>query len=91
MSIYASKRFWVGAGERAVKTFAQSLVALIGTGAVAVHTLDWATMLATAATAAVLSVLTSVATPETAQYSKDVAVGDVPGVEPGSGLERVDE
>ncbi|NMW64443.1 hypothetical protein HHJ78_02590 [Mobiluncus mulieris] len=69
-SIYAGKLFWIGVGERAVKTFAQALVALIGTSAVAIHTLDWPVMLSTATTAALLSVLTSIATPETAQYSK---------------------
>lgn len=69
-SVYAGKLFWIGLGERAVKTFAQALVALVGTGAVAIHTLDWPLMLSTAATAALLSVLTSIATPGTAQYSK---------------------
>ena len=54
-------RFWVAAAERAVKTFAQTLVALIGTGAVGVMDLDWLQMLSVAATATILSVLTSVA------------------------------
>lgn len=55
------KRFWVASAERAVKTFAQALVALIGTGAVNIISLDWTQMLGVAATAAVVSVLTSVA------------------------------
>ncbi len=54
-------RFWKAAGERAVKTFAQTLVALIGTGAVGIMSLDWPQMLSISATATLLSVLTSVA------------------------------
>ena len=49
------------AGIRAIKTGAQTLVALIGTGAVSVTSLDWAQMLGDAVTAMVVSVLTSVA------------------------------
>ena len=56
----SEKLFWVAAGERAVKTFAQSLVALFVAG-VTVLTIDWQQALAVAATAAVVSVLTSVA------------------------------
>ena len=55
------KRFWIAAAERAVKTFAQTLIALIGTGAVGIMSLDWAQMLSVAATATLLSVLTSLA------------------------------
>lgn len=46
---------------RAVKTGAQTLATLIGTGAVAITSLDWAQMLAVTATAMVLSLLTSLA------------------------------
>ncbi len=56
----SEKLFWIAAGERAVKTFAQSLVALFVAG-VTVLTIDWQQALAVAATAAVVSVLTSVA------------------------------
>jgi hypothetical protein len=46
---------------RAVKTGAQTLASLIGTGAVGILELDWLQMLSVTATAMVLSVLTSVA------------------------------
>lgn len=54
-------RFWIASAERAVKTLAQTLVALIGTNAVGVMDLDWAQMLGVSATATILSVLTSIA------------------------------
>lgn len=54
-------RFWIAASERAIKTFAQTLVALIGTGAVGVMDIDWLQMLGISATATILSILSSVA------------------------------
>jgi hypothetical protein len=54
-------RFWKASIERAVKTFAQTLVALIGTTAVTIVDLDWMQMLGVSATATLLSVLTSLA------------------------------
>jgi len=53
-------RFWHATAERAIKTFAQSLIALIGTQTVNIISLDWPQMLGAAATATLLSVLTSV-------------------------------
>ena len=49
------------AGIRAIKTGAQTLASLIGTGAVGILALDWPQMLSVAATAMVFSVLTSIA------------------------------
>lgn len=54
-------RFWKAAGERAIKTLAQTLVALVGTSAVSIIDLDWAQMLGVSLTATVLSILSSVA------------------------------
>ena len=51
---------------RATKTFAQTAVALIGTGVVGFTDLDWVRILSVAGVAAVVSVLTSLAgLPET--------------------------
>lgn len=54
-------QFWAATLERAVKTAAQVAAALIGTGAVGITELDWAQIGSVAATAAVVSVLTSLA------------------------------
>lgn len=52
--------FLKGAAERAVKTFAQTLAALIGAGQLGVLDVDWVTVLSVAGLAAIASVLTSV-------------------------------
>lgn len=54
------RAFWVATGERAVKTFAQSLIALFAAG-VTILSIDWRQAVAVAGTAALLSVLSSVA------------------------------
>ena len=53
--------FWRRATERAVKTAAQTMVALIGTSAVSIIDVDWGQVAGVSATAAALSILTSVA------------------------------
>ena len=57
-----TKKFLVSAGERAIKTFAQTGLAFLGTGHVGIISIEWGSFLSIAAGAAVLSVLTSVAT-----------------------------
>lgn len=54
-------RFWQLAGERAIKTFAQSLVAIFSAAGVGLLTASWTTALSTAGMATLLSVLTSIA------------------------------
>ena len=56
----SDKLFWIAAGERAVKTFAQALVAVFAAG-VTILDVDWQQTVAIAATAAVVSLLTSIA------------------------------
>lgn len=55
-----SKLFWEDAGERAGKTFAQALLAALLVAGVSLTTLPWPTLLASAGTAALISLLTSV-------------------------------
>lgn len=51
--------FWRGAAERAIKTFAQAVVAVIAVGELSFRDVDWATTLSVAGVAALASVLTS--------------------------------
>lgn len=55
-----NKNWWKAAGVRAIKTFAQALIAGIGTG-VALLEVNWSYALSVAAVAAILSLLTSLA------------------------------
>jgi hypothetical protein len=54
-----TKQFWTDAAERALKTFAQVLLAYFGADAFDVLNADWGNALSIAAGAVVLSVLTS--------------------------------
>lgn len=67
-----NSQWFKAAGIRAIKTFAQSLIALIGAGVVSpIHLIDWKYCLSVAATAAILSILTSLAgLPEVDDYSE---------------------
>lgn len=53
--------WWKAAGIRAIKTAAQTAVALIGTGVVGFTDLDWIRIASVSGVAAVLSLLTSLA------------------------------
>ena len=55
-----TKAWFKAAGIRAVKTLAQTAVAMIGVGAT-MSSVNWLTVISTAAVAAILSLLTSVA------------------------------
>lgn len=54
-------KFWKAAGERAGRTFAQTLVAALGAGAVNIVDMPWVQGIEVSAGAGVLSLLTSVA------------------------------
>jgi hypothetical protein len=56
--------FWRAAGERAIRTVAQTAAALLGTDAVNIIDVDWAGIAGVSVTAGVLSILTSIAASE---------------------------
>lgn len=55
------KHFWMDAVERMVKTVCEVALALIGTGMVGIMDVDWLNLLSVCVMAALVSVLTSVA------------------------------
>ena len=62
MTIF-TKAFWVDyAGERAVKTLAQTAIATLGGGSIGLFTIDWASLSSISLGAGLLSVLTSIVT-----------------------------
>lgn len=56
--------FWKGAAERAIKTFFQTFVALIGTSAVIIQDVDWIFIASGSTLAAILSLATSIGNAE---------------------------
>lgn len=61
-----TKVFWFATAERAVKTFAQTLVAVLSAGQLGLFEVAWVKATSTAALGAVMSVLTSVGSARTA-------------------------
>lgn len=59
-----SKKWWLkwigAAGIRAVKTFAQAMITLIGSDYISIVDLNWLSILGISATMALLSLLTSI-------------------------------
>jgi len=67
--------FWKGAGERAIKTFFQTFVALIGTSAVLVQDVNWLMIVSGSVLATILSLATSIGNADfTAGKSTDATV-----------------
>jgi Putative lactococcus lactis phage r1t holin len=60
MSSLFSAYFWRSTAERAVKSFAQALLAVLGATQAGILDISWVPALSTAAMAGVLSVLTSI-------------------------------
>lgn len=79
-----SKAFWQGAGERAVKTFAQAFVAVFGVGTavevggVTLSGETWLLALVSGLAAAFLSVCTSIASPGFTAGETALAAGATP-------------
>lgn len=58
------KDFWISSSERALKTFAQTFLAMIGAQAFDVLAANWTSLLSVSLGAAVLSYLTSIVSAE---------------------------
>lgn len=56
-----SKKWWKAAGTRAIKTFFQTFVGVIGTSAVVLSDVNWAVVISASALAGILSLGTSLA------------------------------
>lgn len=68
-----TRRWIIAAGIRAIKTFCQGAVTLIGADYINIVDIDWPYILGTCATMALLSLLTSAAgLPELEDYSVEV-------------------
>ena len=72
------KEFIKCAVIRAVKTIAQTAVALLGTGAVGILDVDWVAVVSASALAGVVSILTSIATglPECGKITDAIKEGE---------------
>lgn len=57
-----TKDFLNYAGERAIKTVAQSAVAFLGTGTIGLFSIDWTSLASVSLGAGFLSILTSIIT-----------------------------
>ena len=68
-----NKQFALAVLERALKTFAQSLVAVFAAGSVTLLDADWTQALAVSGTAALVSVLTSIASAGVGNYGPSLA------------------
>lgn len=56
-----TREFWAAAAERAVKTIAQTVVAVVGVAGTGLLSVDWVQTLSVAAAAGLASILTSIA------------------------------
>lgn len=62
MSALTSKKFWADALERSIKTIAQAMVALLtASDVLGLFDIDWITLISVSGLAALVSVLTSIA------------------------------
>jgi hypothetical protein len=77
-----TKEFWLEASERALKTFAQTLLAMAGAVSVFdAFSADWLTLLGVSLGAAVLSYATSIVSAEIGDYGKPSLVARKPDLD----------
>ncbi|WP_199700430.1 holin [Galactobacter valiniphilus] len=72
--------FWKGAAERAIKTFAQSLLGSIGGTGIAFGAVQWGLALSIAALATLASVLTSIVNPAPVPASVDPELAEAQAI-----------
>lgn len=60
MSVYVTGAFWAAAAERALKTFAQAVLAVVGVAGLTPADVDWQQLLLGGAIGALASLLTSI-------------------------------
>jgi len=65
MSALTTRTFWADTIERAVKTLAQAMIAQLGAGAFGLLDVNYVTLLSVSGLAAVISILTSIASSST--------------------------
>ena len=58
---YNDKKWWAMAFERAIRTVAQSMLAVIGTSATVMHDVNWIMVISAGVFGGVVSILTSIA------------------------------
>jgi hypothetical protein len=79
--MYTSKSFWSGLLERAISTFAQSLLGALVVGSSVVD-IDWKTALGIAGTATLAAVLKAFATPAETDRAIPTDTPSTPGYTP---------
>jgi len=79
--MYTSKSFWSGLLERAISTFAQSLLGALVVGSSVVD-IDWNTALGIAGTATLAAVLKAFATPAETDRAIPTDTPQTPGYTP---------
>ena len=79
--MYTSKSFWSGLLERAISTFAQSLLGALVVGSSVVD-IDWSTALGIAGTATLAAVLKAFATPAETDRAIPTDTPPTPGYTP---------
>lgn len=79
-----TRAFWIAAAERAAKTFAQTAATLWGAGAVNIVDVDLASIVGISASAAVVSVLTSLG-------SVPLSRGESPSLVPSAEVEAAQQ
>lgn len=80
-----SKKFLLATAERAIKTFAQALLAVFVTGRATILSVDWLQALTVAGTAALLSILTSIVSGNIGNYGPSLTTEVIADQRQGAG------